>query len=566
MSTQTLTLDRARGLRSAPVISSGILRRKCACASPSSEGECEERKKKEMSLQRRATSNGELPGVPPIVHDVLRSPGQNLDPVTRAFMEPRFKHDFSRVQVHTDDKAAESAQAVKALAYTVGPDVVFATGRYSPGTAGGRSLLDHELVHVVQQEGIGESAALSGTAQLTIGPEGDAVGRQADREAKILQAGGESPAPEHVPTAVLQRLPADRGATGAQHGSTLPYQQATQLQECLRIMGDKNKDYCWKQVMAADEWQLQPGAPPASQAPAPAPAGPETRKNLMFSSEDIVGTFDATLDRRNCLLVLQKKIYFDFLDNPPVGTFGTGYSPWPAGKAQEFQQDFIRTVTARWGFKYVLVPAQPCPSESCQVVRATVQVLPTSDLEAHTKMHIGYFTGDLPPPEMGVKPVGDIADLYSGEVKPTTTEGFTQVRAEHEFGHMLGLSHVNAAHCGPNKKNPKCYGETPEQKANLMGYGSEVSIEDYAPFTYALGEFNNKCKWKAEKEEPPKQTSALEDIWKFFTGSTAGRALGLGAVGAVIGGIAGGWGGAAIGGAIGVIAGLAWSGIEHWLK
>src|SRR6267378_4483189 len=62
-------------------------------------------------------------GVPPIVQEVLRSSGQPLDTNTRAFMEPRFDHDFSRVRVHTDARAAESAQAVSAYAYTVGQHI-----------------------------------------------------------------------------------------------------------------------------------------------------------------------------------------------------------------------------------------------------------------------------------------------------------------------------------------------------------------------------------------------------------------------------------------------------------
>src|SRR6266571_6871566 len=57
--------------------------------------------------------------VPSIVQEVLSSSGQPLDSETRAFMEPRFGHDFSQVRVHTDEQAVESAQAVNALAYTV---------------------------------------------------------------------------------------------------------------------------------------------------------------------------------------------------------------------------------------------------------------------------------------------------------------------------------------------------------------------------------------------------------------------------------------------------------------
>jgi hypothetical protein len=90
--------------------------------------------------------------MPPVVADALRSPGQSLDAGTRAFFEPRFGHDFSRVRVHTDAKAAESARTANALAYTVGRHVIFGAGQYAPGTSDGKKLLAHELAHVVQQQ------------------------------------------------------------------------------------------------------------------------------------------------------------------------------------------------------------------------------------------------------------------------------------------------------------------------------------------------------------------------------------------------------------------------------
>lgn len=90
-------------------------------------------------------------GIPQIVHEALRSPGRPLDGVTRDFMEPRFGHDFSAVRVHDDARAAESARAVDAVAYTVGHHVAFDTGRYAPATPTGRALLAHELTHVLQQ-------------------------------------------------------------------------------------------------------------------------------------------------------------------------------------------------------------------------------------------------------------------------------------------------------------------------------------------------------------------------------------------------------------------------------
>ena len=87
------------------------------------------------------------------VEEALRSPGQPLDPATRLFMEARIHDDFSGVRVHTDDKAAESADAVGALAYTVGPDIVFAAIRYDPHSPSGAGLLAHELTHIAQARG-----------------------------------------------------------------------------------------------------------------------------------------------------------------------------------------------------------------------------------------------------------------------------------------------------------------------------------------------------------------------------------------------------------------------------
>jgi Domain of unknown function (DUF4157) len=75
-------------------------------------------------------------------------------------MEPRFGHDFSKLRVHTDVKAAESARSVNALAYTAGRHIVFEEGQYSPNSIAGRQVLAHELTHVMQQQGVPASAGL----------------------------------------------------------------------------------------------------------------------------------------------------------------------------------------------------------------------------------------------------------------------------------------------------------------------------------------------------------------------------------------------------------------------
>ena len=149
-----------------------------------------------------------MPAAPPIVSEVLRSPGQPLDSAIRAFMEPRFGHDFTRiraetsssgdiqsrmpisqpsssmeqqagkladqvihipenrvrhseqsqndgfrqVRIHADPQSALSARSVNALAYTVGNDIVFGDGQYAPQTVQGRLLLAHKLAHVWQNQ------------------------------------------------------------------------------------------------------------------------------------------------------------------------------------------------------------------------------------------------------------------------------------------------------------------------------------------------------------------------------------------------------------------------------
>ena len=101
--------------------------------------------------QHRGSRRSLTATVPPIVSDVLRSSGQPLDAVTRGYMEPRFGHDFSKVRVHADAKAAEAAAAISARAFTSNRSVVFGSGEYAPHTPVGCLLLSHELTHVVQQ-------------------------------------------------------------------------------------------------------------------------------------------------------------------------------------------------------------------------------------------------------------------------------------------------------------------------------------------------------------------------------------------------------------------------------
>ena len=133
-------------------------------------------------LQRSAINHEWTQEVPQVVHDVLRSTGEPLDRETRVFFEGHFGHDFSRVRVHTDARANRSADAVNALAYTAGRNVVFGPGQYAPGTEEGNRLLAHELTHVVQQERMGPQ---SGRPAIDGG--GGHLEQQAQQSARILR-------------------------------------------------------------------------------------------------------------------------------------------------------------------------------------------------------------------------------------------------------------------------------------------------------------------------------------------------------------------------------------------
>lgn len=169
-----------------------LLQRTCACGQHTvAGGGCNSCNNETDQLLRRSAINNESASdhhheVPPIVHDALRSPGQPLDPDTRAFMEPRLGHDFSRVRVHSDSTAAKSARSINALAYTVGQDIVLPDAPYPSRSPVKLGVLAHELTHTIQQSRIGNSS----TPSLRLGPVDDAYEREADVQSQRILSGG----------------------------------------------------------------------------------------------------------------------------------------------------------------------------------------------------------------------------------------------------------------------------------------------------------------------------------------------------------------------------------------
>ena len=142
---------------------------------------------------------------------VVDAPGQTLDHSTRSLMESRFNHDFSRVRIHADEQAAQSARAMGARAWTSGNQIAFGPGRFSPHTESGRRLLAHELAQVVQQQVPAGSAT---HRPERIGIAGSAQEREADVAAEQFARGGSPTVRERGVPSTVQR-DKDDAAEGA---------------------------------------------------------------------------------------------------------------------------------------------------------------------------------------------------------------------------------------------------------------------------------------------------------------------------------------------------------------
>ena len=105
---------------------------------------CQEEEETEMNISRKSNDGDESKiseNVEQHVTDAILSKGSPLESNTRDFMESRFGFDFGNIRIHTDEGSAKYARALNALAYTVGNNIIFETGRYEPHRPDGMKLL-----------------------------------------------------------------------------------------------------------------------------------------------------------------------------------------------------------------------------------------------------------------------------------------------------------------------------------------------------------------------------------------------------------------------------------------
>jgi hypothetical protein len=154
------------------------------------------------------------------VHDVIGSGGgQPLATEVRDEMEGRLGHEFGDVRVHHDGAANESARSVNAHAYTVGSNVVFQRGMYDPDSAAGKTMLAHELTHVVQQR----QGAVDGTPAaggIKVSDPSDRFEREAATNAERVMS-----APGPAPTTPVAGASVQRSEESDEAGRTMPVQR-----------------------------------------------------------------------------------------------------------------------------------------------------------------------------------------------------------------------------------------------------------------------------------------------------------------------------------------------------
>lgn len=198
------------------------------------------------------------------VKDVVESgSGRPLEPEVRVDMEQRLGHDFSDVRVHTDPKAADSAKAVQARAYTSGSNVVFDDGQYRPDTPEGSKTLAHELTHVVQQR--------SGPVDGTPAAGGIRVSSPSDQYEQAADAAAETATrTDPAPVPAVQGAPIQRQETAPEDEEevqTVQRQEAPEEEEEVQTV---QRQEAPEEEEAVQSIQRQEAPPEEEEEEAPA--------------------------------------------------------------------------------------------------------------------------------------------------------------------------------------------------------------------------------------------------------------------------------------------------------
>jgi len=214
---------------------------------------------------------------------------------------------------------------------------------------------------------------------------------------------------------------------------------------------------------------------------------PQTERRNGLGIRGRTGLYDAVLNRGTNTLTLEMRVAFNF----------TG--PWPNDAAKtRWSNDFERLVENRWSYRYYLVPDGVCSSAD-ETFFARVNVIPVTS-NPHFNITVAYVTSHAGSSANSVTRTASLDSMDTVERTRTRAgESFQQRGVEHEFGHMLGLAHIECDVTTGVCPAGDQYGDTPSEAGDIMGVGTIVSERDYLPFTTAMYYFTG-CNWTASHQ------------------------------------------------------------------
>ncbi len=471
--------------------------------------EQEERLQRQEAPGISAVNNGFSGGIaaPSAISQQLqagRAGGLPLPEAARAEMEGVFETDFSEVRVHTGGNAIQLNQNLNARAFTHGSDVYFNQGEYDPGSPTGKRLLAHELTHVVQQGG-GQSHIQRDLAIEPPNPEAGVAG--------LLDPAQVSAALHYNLNrfANAEELRMMRDVLGlapnVRHLIDEEFVQAVARWQASHNLSDVDGKLGPDTVSSlVAEYRAEGQLAPTMNARADRLAI-RTRSNERANGIDVGGhndLFDAVLSHRDAQLTLVMRIDFQF----HAGTVGTALN---AAAQRGFIQRFIRDARRIWAEVYALVPVGAVPNNYLDTYYADIRIIDTNR-NPHFVAHISNTTRALeetdPPGPIGsggpyverddnwLRLGDEDTGLFRGRSRADasgTSYPMRQYTSAHEFGHMMGLSHI---HCDGGMAG-NCYGTNRAERANIMGLGNRVTRGNYAPFLVAMRRITGS-RWRVQ--------------------------------------------------------------------
>lgn len=171
-----------------------------------------------------------------------RGSGMSLPKNIQSEVGKKLGHKLDGVQIHTDATADKLSRSINARAFTLGKDIFFKGGVFSPESSKGRETIIHELTHVVQQ-----SNGNGGVGKIKLGAPDTSQEKEADKVGKQLA------------NSVLTTPVSTKGTLAqAQFESGMVVQRAEVEEEEPLQMQPENINLVQRSGLDEEELQMQP--------------------------------------------------------------------------------------------------------------------------------------------------------------------------------------------------------------------------------------------------------------------------------------------------------------------